>query len=100
MDHTMATTASTLQVSGLGKQKLATLRDQAKAHGLSAEAYARQLIEEGMSLERRARTESFDELFAPVQARFRSSGMTEPELDELVDRAKSRRPQRAGGKKG
>ena len=96
----MATTPSTLQVSGLGKRMLATLRDQAQTLGLSAEAYARQLIEAGMSLERRARTESFDELFAPVQARFHSSGMIESELDELVDGARSRHQQRAGGKKG
>lgn len=87
----MAATSATIQVSGLGKGKLAALRQQAKTLGMSAEGYARHLIEEGISLGRLARTKTFDELYGPAQARFRKSGMTEDDLGRLVDRARSRR---------
>jgi len=87
----MATIAATIQVSGLSKQKLAALREQAKALGMSAEGYATHLIEEGIALERLARTKTFDELYGPAQARFRKSGMSEDDLDHLVARARSRR---------
>jgi hypothetical protein len=90
--------ASTIQVSGLGKGKLAVLRAQAKARGMSAERYARQLIEEGISLERQARSASFDELFAPAQARFNEGGMSEDELDRLVDAARTRHRRRTSRK--
>jgi hypothetical protein len=90
--------ASTIQISGLGKGKLAALRAQAKARGMSAERYARQLIEEGISLERQARSTTFDELFAPVQARFREGGMSEDELDRLVDAARTRHRRRTSRK--
>ncbi|HZL34026.1 MAG TPA: hypothetical protein VFC78_01875 [Tepidisphaeraceae bacterium] len=85
----MATTSS-IQISGLGKEKIAVLRDQAKTLGMTAEGYARQLIEDGISLEKLARTKTFDELFGPVQARFRKSGMSETDLDKLVTDARSR----------
>ena len=80
---------------GPPKGKLAVLRAQAEALGMTAEGYARQLIEDGMALERKARTTAFDELFAPVQERFRKSGMSEEELDALVDAARSRHQRRA-----
>lgn len=86
----MAGTSATIQVSGLGKDKLAVLRAQAKTLGMSAEGYARHLIEEGILLERLARTKTLDELFAPAQDRFRKGGMSEADLDQLVDRARLR----------
>jgi len=90
--------SSTIQVSGLGKGKLAVLRAQAKALGMTAEGYARQLIEEGILLERKARSTTFDELFAPVQARFRANGMSETDLDSLVDAARTRHHRRTSRK--
>ena len=100
LELAMATTSPPLQISGLDKRKFATLRGQATALGLSTEAYALQLIEEGIVLERRARTETFDQLFAPVQERFRSSKMSEPELGRLVKAARARQQKRLGRKKG
>ena len=94
----MASSPATIRVSGLRKGHLATLRAQAKALGMSPEGYARHLIEQGISLERKARTTSFDELFSPAQTRFRRSGMTEEELDALVDAARSRHHRRTNGK--
>ena len=56
----------------------------------------RQLIEDGIALDRKARTTTFDKLLAPVQQRFRDTGMTEQDLDALVDSARSRH-HRSGG---
>jgi hypothetical protein len=95
----MGSATSTIQVSGLGKEKLAALHKQAKTLGMSAEVYAKQLIEEGISLERQARTKTFDELFAPVQSRFRKSGMSDEELDGLVDDARTRHHRSTSRKK-
>jgi hypothetical protein len=95
----MASTISAIRVSGLGKSKLAALRAQAKKLGLSAEGYAKQLIEDGLSLQQQARTRTFDELFAPVQTRFQNSGMSEEDLDSLVDAARARHHERSSSKK-
>jgi len=95
----MAGTTATIRVSGLKKQKLTELRKQAKTLGLTAEGYAKRLIEDGLLLERRARTSTFDELFGPVQARFRKNGMTEGALDRIVDQARTRHHRQAARKK-
>lgn len=95
----MSSLSQTIKLTGLTKAKLHALRAQAKAIGMTAEAYAERLIEEGISLERQARTTTFDELFAPVQDRFRKSGMTEDQLDAIVDRARTRHHRRVFGKK-
>jgi len=95
----MAGSETTIQIGGLGKVKLAALRKQAKTLGLSTEGYAKRLIEDGLLLEQRARTTTFDELFAPVQAKFKKSGMTEAELDKLVDEARTHHHRRTSGKK-
>jgi hypothetical protein len=94
----MASRTSTIQVSGLGKGDLTALRAQAKAKGMSAEEYARQLIEEAIALEQKARSTTLDELWAPVQDRFEKSGMTEEDLDKLVDAARLRHHRRASRK--
>ena len=95
----MDSSASTIRVSGLPREKLAALREQAKMLGMSAEGYARQLIENGVSLKFRARRQTLDELFAPVRAQFRKSGMTEAELDKIVDAARTRHHRRTSRKK-
>ncbi len=95
----MNASAPTIEVSGLPKATLRRLRAQAKNAGVTVEIYAKQLIEEGISLEQIARTRSFDELYAPVQERFRKSGMKEEELDKLVDRARTRHHRRSSRKK-
>ncbi|WP_428940254.1 hypothetical protein [Fontivita pretiosa] len=94
-----ARTESTLQITGLARQKVAALRRHAQSLGMTAERYARELIERGLSLERLARSSSFEELFAAVQARFRTSGITEQDLDKLVDRARTRHHRRSSRKR-
>ena len=86
----MVAPATTIRVSGLGRDELAALRKGARKLGLSAEGYARQLIADGLLLEKRARTTSFDDLLAGVQAKFAASGMSERTLDKLVDQARTR----------
>jgi hypothetical protein len=95
----MASHASTIEISGLERAKLAKLRQHAKSLGISAEHYAKQLIEEGLSLEQQARSKTFDELLAPVRAGFRRRGMSEEELDKLVDQARTRHHKRVTRKK-
>jgi hypothetical protein len=92
--------ASSIQVSGLAKQKLTALRGQAMEAGMSAELYAKRLIEEGILLEKEARNTTFDDLYAPVQEHFRRSGMREEELDRLVDAARTRHHRRSAKKRG
>jgi hypothetical protein len=95
----MADGSSTLRVSGVTRQKMAALRAQAKAAGMTADAYASRLLEEAIALEQEARATPFDALFAPVQRRFRESGMSEAELDALVDAARKRHHRRTSRKK-
>ena len=82
--------SSTIQVSGLARRKLVALRAQAKAAGMTADAYARRLLEEGISLEQEARRTSFDVLVAPVRRQFEESRMTEAQLDRMVGAARRR----------
>jgi hypothetical protein len=77
-----------------------TLRAQAKAAGMTADAYAGMLLEDAIALRQEARTTSFDALLAPVRRQFRESGMTEAELDSLVDAARKRHHRRTSRKKG
>jgi hypothetical protein len=95
----MSSASSTLHISGLAKDKLRTLRAHAKEAGLTPEKYAKHLIEEAISIERRARTTTIDELFAPVQKQFHESGMTEEELDKLIDSARPKHNRRTPRRK-
>src|SRR5262249_52748759 len=94
----MASALASIQVSGLGKGNLTALQALADSLGMSLERYARQLIEDGIALEREARSKSFDELFAPVQKKFRESKMTEEDLDELVNAARKSHHQKTSRK--
>ncbi|HEX4792814.1 MAG TPA: hypothetical protein VH370_03425 [Humisphaera sp.] len=85
----MASASSTIHVSGLGQRTIATLKSQAKAEGLSVEGYVKELIESEMSVTEMARRKTIDDVFAPAQRRYRESGMSEEELDRLVDAART-----------
>jgi hypothetical protein len=85
----MATAGSTIRVSGLRRQAIASLKSQAAQQGLSLQDYVKELIETDMSIAAMARSKSIDEVFAPVQRQFRESAMTEDELDRLVDTART-----------
>ena len=91
----MPDASPTLRLSGVRRKTLAALRAQAKAAGMTAAAYATRLLEEGITLEQAARATRFDALLAPLRRRFRDSGMSEADLDALVDAARKRHHRRA-----
>jgi hypothetical protein len=95
----MSSTPSTIRVKGLAPRELAALRKQAKALGISTEAYAKDLIETGVSLVQLARGKTLDELYAPIQARFSRNEVTADELDGLVDAARTRHHRRTSRKR-
>jgi hypothetical protein len=95
----MASNGSTIHVSGLGQQTIASLKSRAKAEGLSVAGYVKELIEGEMSLAEMARRKTIDEVFAPVQKRFRESRMSEEELDHIVDAARSEHHKKVTKKK-
>jgi hypothetical protein len=95
----MGAASFTIRISGMNKQDVLALRAQAKAAHMSEEGYARQLMKEAISLELTARSTTFDELYAPTQARFVKSGMKEDELDRLVDSARARHRRRTSRKR-
>ena len=77
-------TATSLRVTGLGKQKMSQIASRAKHLGLTPAEYLRQLVEEDLKLDHIAKTKSFSEILGPGQ------DVDEAELDKLVDRAKRR----------
>lgn len=83
--------AMTLQVTGLGRRKMAEVSERAKGLGMTPKQYVKHLLETDLAIAREARTTTFAEIMAPVREEFRQSGMTERQLDELVDRARTRR---------
>lgn len=91
--------ATTLEVKGLGKQKLIALAAKAKRLGTTPERYIRSLIEQDLGFDQKARGTTIAELMAPVRAEFRNSGMTENDLDMLVDAARTRHHERTLRKK-
>ena len=69
-----------LEISGLPVGTLRALETLRREQGKSAEEYARTLIEVELLSQ-----QSFDEMLQPVREQFAASGMTEEELDQLVD---------------
>jgi hypothetical protein len=95
----MPLTTTRLEIRGLGKRQIAALAQKAKRLGMTPERYVRQLVEEDLSLEKQAQSTTFAELMQPVRAEFTASGMSESELDILVDSARSRHSRRTSGKR-
>jgi aspartate-semialdehyde dehydrogenase len=87
----MPSTTTKLEISGLGKQKMTALAAKAKRLGLSPARYVKQLVEDDLAIETRAQSMSLAQIMAPVRKEFRESGMTDEELDMIVNAARSRR---------
>lgn len=83
---------ASIHISGLRRRTIASLKSQAKAHGLSVEGYVKEIIEAEMSISEMAKRKTIDEVFAPVQKQFRESGMSETELDRLLEAARHQQP--------
>ena len=73
----METIALTIHVS---KDTGAILEEKAKIQGKDVSEYVEDLIEKEMD-----RPRTLDEILAPVRKNFAESGMTEDELDDLIE---------------
>jgi hypothetical protein len=78
-----AITSTTVRLSPLGKRKIAKLAAKAKDLGMTPEQYARQLIEDGLAVQRDAETMSFAEIMSPV--RKAAGGIEDAGIVELVN---------------
>ena len=94
----MSKLTSQLQVPGLARERLAELTAQAKRFGITPQIYARELIEEGLAMQREARTKTLDAILSPL--RDSVGEVDEEEFDSLVKRARARYRKRLGLKKG
>ena len=80
----MTQSADTLQLKGLGRQKLGELSRKAKRLGLTPEKYLKRLVEEDLAISHEARTKTFAQIMGPGE------DVDEQELDRLVESAKAR----------
>ena len=82
-----------LQDLGLKGGLLKAIEKKARHAGKTLPEYVRWIIERDMLAD-----QSFDQILKPVRADFRKSGVTEDQLDEIVERARNaphRRPSKA-----
>jgi hypothetical protein len=73
----------TIQITNLPPLMIEAVENRAKEIGTTTEDYVRYLIEEDL-----ASTLSIRVLFAPVREQIRESGVSEAELDELLEEAR------------
>jgi hypothetical protein len=85
--------ATTLQLKGLGRQTMTALTNKAKRLGMTPERYVRELVQEDLALDQKARTTGLAELMGPGRE------IDEKELDHLVDEARTRHSRRAASKR-
>jgi hypothetical protein len=74
----------TIQISGLPETVIQSVSDRAKAVGTTAEEYVRYLIEEDLS----SSSLNLRVLFAPVREQIKGSGISESELNEILEEAR------------
>ena len=82
-----------IQDIGLKPALLKAVEKKARHEGKSAPEYVRSLIERDLLADK-----SFDEILRPIRADFRKSGVSEGQLDAIVERARTataRKTQRA-----
>jgi hypothetical protein len=72
-----------IQDLGLGPAQLRALDSKAKRQGKTRQAYVRSLVERDLLADK-----PFDEIVKPIREDFRRAGVTDAELDQIVDRAR------------
>jgi hypothetical protein len=85
-------TTMTFRIKDIPQRRASAIKRRAQQLGVTEDSYVRQLIEEDLELERKARTMTFAEIAAPFQKAF--AGVSDEELDRLVDEARTRHYQR------
>lgn len=73
----------TIQITGLPPAVIEAVENRAKEIGATAEEYVKYLIEEDLNSALSMRV-----LFAPVREQIRESGISETELNELLEEAR------------
>ncbi len=73
----------TIEVSGLSESVVKAVSERAKEVGTTKEEYVRYLIEEDI-----AASLSMRVLFAPVREQVKKSGISDDELDDLLEEAR------------
>jgi hypothetical protein len=81
--------AASLHELGLRPAQLRAVEKRAKTFGQTAPEYVRLLVERELLADH-----SFDEILRPIRADFKAKGISEEQLDQIVDRARhnSQRP--------
>lgn len=72
-----------LQEIGLKPVQIKAVQKKAQHEGQSDQEYLRSLIERDLLADK-----SFDDILRPIREDFRKSGMTESQLDQVIDRAR------------
>ena len=85
--------ATTLEVKGLGRQKLRALAREAGKFGVTPGEYVRGLVEERLEIVRTAREKTFAEITGPGRE------VDEAEMDRLVEAARERHHRRTQKKR-
>ena len=83
-----------LQLPKLGKRKFAELTSKARSLGMTPQRYVRQLIDEDLALDQKARNTTFAELMGLGR------DVDEQELDRLIKEARTRHHRRAAMGRG
>jgi hypothetical protein len=83
----MTTTSTVLRVNYLAPRQAAAVKRKAERLGLSVDDYIRQLIEDDLALDRKARTTSLDELATPFRKALK--GVSDDEIDRIVKNARA-----------
>jgi len=85
----MPSTVTERRISDLSKRQASALKRKAERMGVSAGAYVKQLIEDDLALDQKAKSTSLEELAAPFRTALK--GASEEEIAEIVAIARSRR---------
>jgi len=84
----MASEPALLRAEDVPPKQLSALKRKARRMGLTLAMYVKQLIEDDLALDEKAKSASLAELAAPFRTALK--GVAEHELDRLVDRARSK----------
>lgn len=85
----MSSMATEVRISDLPKRKASALKRKAQRMGLSVDEYVKQLIEDDLALDERARNTSLDDLAAPFRKALK--GASEQEITRIVEKARRSR---------
>ena len=81
----MSAQTESIEITGLPRGTKEAIKELSRSKGKSAEDYLRMLIEAEVLSE-----QSFSEILAPIRQSFRESGMTEKQLDALLEDAREK----------